>query len=144
MIHTCFQNVGCVKFCERVKQVKNHPELIRLFILNLHNKQSSFSGVTFELSSNSIAHATGLPDVGEKWFKRAKLDMSCYETFLKPRYKEGCKTIFPSSHLLERYSPLMKVIMKYFTCEGRYSRLYSYHIRLIMHFTRVKMLHFPY
>ena len=49
-----------------------------------------------------------------------------------------------SKHFLERYAPLMKVIMKYFTCEGRYSRLYSYHIRLLMHFTRVKMLHFPY
>jgi len=34
--------------------------------------------------------------------------------------------------------------MKYFTCEGRYSRLYSYHIRLLMHFTKVKMLNLPY
>ena len=79
--------------------------------------------MTYELSSDTIAHATGLPDVGEKWFKTAKLDMSCYEPFLKPRYKEGYKTIFPFSHLLDRYAPLMKVIMKYFTCEGRYSRL---------------------
>ena len=39
---------------------------------------------------------------------------------------------------------MMRVIMKYFTCEGRLSRLYSYHIRLLMHFTRVKMLHFTY
>ena len=74
--------------------MKNHPELTRLFILILHNKQSSLIGVTFELSLDAIFSATGIPDVGEKWFKRAKLDMSCYEPFLKPRYKEGCNTIF--------------------------------------------------
>ena len=72
------------------------------------------------------------------------MDLSHYEPFLKPRYKDDCKSIFPFSHFLERYAPLMRVIMKYFTCEGRFSRLYSYHIRFLMHFTRVKILHFPY
>ena len=82
MIITCFQNVGCFQFCERVQQVKTHLELTRLFILNPHNKQSSFVGVTFELSSDTFANATGIPDVGEKWFKRENLDISCYEPFL--------------------------------------------------------------
>ena len=36
---------------------------------------------------------------------------------------------------------MMKIIMKYFTYEGRFSWLYSYHIWLLMHFTRVRMLH---
>ena len=144
MIITCFQDVGCFQFCEKVQQVQSHPELTRLFILNLHDKQSNFVGVKFELSSNAIAHATGILNVGEKWFKRENSDISCYEPFLKPRYKEGCKSIFPFTHFLERYAPLMRVTMKYFTCEGRYSRIYSYHIRLLMHFTRVKMFHLPY
>ena len=39
MIVTCFQNVGHFNFCERVEQVQSHPELTRLFILNLHEKQ---------------------------------------------------------------------------------------------------------
>ena len=69
--------------------------------------------------------------------------MSYYEPFIKRGYKEGCKTIFPFSHLLERYAPLMKVIMNYFTYEGLCSRLYSYHVRLLMHFTRLNMLNFP-
>ena len=70
---------------ERVQQVKNHPELTRLFILNLHKKQSSLVAMTFELSSNAISSATSIPDVGEKWLKREKLDMNCYEPFIKPR-----------------------------------------------------------
>lgn len=34
--------------------------------------------------------------------------------------------------------------MKYFSCEGQFSRLYAYHIRLLMHFTRVRMMNLPY
>ena len=82
--------------------------------------------------------------MGERWFKREKLALSYYEPFLKPRYQQGCKNFFPFSYLLERYAPLMRQIIKYFTCEGRYSRLYSYHIRLLMHFTRVNLLNLPY
>ena len=44
----------------------------------------------------------------------------------------------------DRFAPLMKIIIKYFTCEGRFSRLYAYHIRLLMHFTRVRMMNIPY
>ena len=38
----------------------------------------------------------------------------------------------------------MKLIMKYFSYEGRFSRSYAYHIRLLMHFTRVRMMNLPY
>ena len=38
----------------------------------------------------------------------------------------------------------MKMIMRCFTCEGRFSRLYQYHIRLLMHFTIVKPLNLPH
>ena len=124
--------------------MQNHPELTRLFILNLHEKQVDLAGVNFELSFDAIANATRIPSVGEKWFKQANIDMSYYEPFLKPIYKDNCKSIFPFSHLLEIYAPLMRIIMKYFTCEGRFSSLYSYHLRLLMHFTRVRMLHLPY
>ena len=112
MIVTCFQNVGFFHFCEKFQQVQSHPELTRVFILNLHGKQLKFIGVTFELSLDSISHATGISNVGEKCFKRENYDISCYEPFLKPRYKKSYKTIFPFSHLLERYAPFMRVIMK--------------------------------
>ena len=63
---------------------------------------------------------------------------------MKPAYKNECKAIFPFSPLFNSYAPLMKVIMKYFTCEGRYSRVYSYHVRLLMHFTRTHLLNIPF
>lgn len=48
--------------------------------------------------------------------------------------------VFPFRFLRNEYAPLMRLIMRYFTCEGRFSRVYSYHIRLLMHFTRVRMM----
>ena len=69
--------------------MQNHPELTRIFIINLQDKQVNLAGVTFELSSDVIANATGIPSVGEKWFKQANLDMSYYEPFLKPIYKDN-------------------------------------------------------
>ena len=121
MILTCFQDVGCYQFCENIKQVQSHLDLIRLFILSLQNHQVNLVGVNFELSSESIAKATGIPDIGERWFKQKKLDLSYYEPYLKPSCQQSCKDVFPFSHLLERYALLMRKIIKYFTYEVRYS-----------------------
>lgn len=38
----------------------------------------------------------------------------------------------------------MRLIIRYFSCEGRFSHLYAYHIRLLMHFTRVRFMNIPY
>ena len=38
----------------------------------------------------------------------------------------------------------MKLIIRYFSCEDRFSRLYAYHIRLSMHFMRVRLMSIPY
>jgi hypothetical protein len=38
-------------------------------------------------------------------------------------------------HLVEGFDKMMKIIQRYFTCEGRFNMLYQYHIRLLLHFT---------
>ena len=118
--------------------------LTRIFISNLHENQVTLAGVTFTVSTAIILAAIGIPNVGEKWFKHNELEEHYYEPFMKPRYKNEKKRFFPFSYLLDRYAPIMKIIMKYFSCEGRFSRLNTYHIQLLMHFTRVKMLNIPY
>ena len=82
--------------------------------------------------------------MGENWYKGQVIDKEYYEPYVKARYRDQMKRVFPFNFLEDRYAPLMKIIIKYFTCEGRFSRLYAYHIRLIMHFTRVKMINLPY
>ena len=52
--------------------------------------------------------------------------------------------VFPLRFLRDEFAPLMKLIIRYFSYEGRFSRLYAYHVRLLMHFTRVRMMNIPY
>lgn len=80
----------------------------------------------------------------KKWYKAQDLDEHYYEPYIKSRYRNEKKRTFPSRFLEDKYAPMVRIIMKYFTCEGRFSRLYTYHIRLIMHFKRVKMLNNAY
>ena len=144
MTVTCFKHVGCFGFCEKIQRVQHHPMLSRLFISNIHDNQVTLASVTFTVSTAIISTATGIPNVGKKWFKQKDLEEHYYEPYIKPRYKNGKKRVFPFSYLLDKYSPMMKIILKYFSCEARFSRLYTYHIWLLMHFTRVKMLNIPY
>jgi len=144
MTVTSFKHLGCFEFYEKVQKVQYHPMLSRFFISNLHDNQVTLAGVTFIVSTAIISSSTGIPNIGEKWFKQGDLERHYYEPYIKPRYRNDRKRMFPFSYLLDIYVPMMKIIMRYFNCEGRFSKLYTYHIRLLMHFTRVKILNTPY
>ena len=127
-----------------IERVKFHHELARLFVTHLHNNEVTLAGITFTISPAIISEATGIPDVGEKWNKGQDIDREYYEPYIEARYKEKMKRVFPFKFLEDRFVPLMKIIIKYFTCEGRFYQLYAYHIRLLMHFTGVRMMNIPY
>lgn len=141
---SCFKHQSCFGFCEMVERIKFHHELARLFVTHLHNNEVTLAGITFILSPVVISEATGILDVGEKWKKGQDIDREYYEPYIKARYKDKMKRVFPFKFLENRFAPLMKIIIKYFTYEGRFSHLYAYHIRLLMHFTRVRMMNIPY
>ena len=123
-----FHELGCLCFFQKFQEVKNHPPLTHLFSLRLQEGKVHIVGLDFILIPKAVSKATKIPYLGEKWFKKAYLNQDHYKPFLKPSYQNEGKAIFPSSHLLNSYALLMKVIIRYFTCEGRYSRVYSYHI----------------
>ena len=123
-IKKLFEYVGCLGFCERIQEVGCHAKLTSLFATNFKKDKTTIAGVYFIVSTDVIATATGIPNHGEIWFKGMDLDIENYKVFLKPHYKDTPTHIFPFRQLLDRYAPLMKMIMKYFTCEGRFSRLY--------------------
>ena len=127
-----------------VARIQFHHELAHLFVLHLHDGQATLAGVTFTLTPESISLATSIPNIGEQRNKRRKIDRKHYEPYIKPDYLRQLSRLFPFWYLKDSYAPLMKLIMKYFSCEGRFSHLYAYHIRLLMHFTRVRMMNLPY
>ena len=124
--------------------MKYHHELARLFVLHLHNGQINLVGVTFTLTPETIVEATGIPNVGEQWNKGEVVGKEHYEPYIKASYQKKISRVFSFRYLQDTYAPLMKLIIKDFSCEGIFSRLYTYHVRLLMHFTRVRMMNLPY
>ena len=131
----CFRYMSCLQFCERLAQIQHHRELARLFVLHLHDGQVTLAGVNFVFSLEAISLATGIPNVGEVWPKRKWLDFVYFEPYVRPTFVHHLSGNFPFRFLREEYAPIMRLIMHYFTCEGRFSQVFSYHIRLLMHFT---------
>ena len=55
---SCFIYVRCYYFFEKVKIVQHHPQLTRLFILNLHDNRVTLAGVNFAISTYIIVDAS--------------------------------------------------------------------------------------
>jgi hypothetical protein len=50
----------------------------------------------------------------------------------------------PRNYILAHHDKLLRVMQRYFTCEGSFNKVYMYHIRLLMHFTSKKSINLPY
>jgi hypothetical protein len=46
--------------------------------------------------------------------------------------------------MLEGFDKMLKVIQRYFTCEGRFNMIYQYHIRILLHFTGKEVINLPF
>ena len=68
-----------------------------------------------------------------------------FSSYLKPEHKNVVwKKNIPSTWLEEKWQQLLKTIMVYMTCEGRYTRVMIYHFKLMSHFTCRIPLNLPF
>ena len=71
--------------------------------------------------------------------------MNPYKEFLKDDYvNEDLSKAVPRNYVKEYYAHLLTCIQKYLTCEGRYNNVYSYHFKLILHFTGKVSIDLPF
>jgi hypothetical protein len=138
-----FQRVGCLNFCQKMQ--RGHPEVAKQFALNFSGTKTKVGMLEFEVSEHSISVATEIPDCGEKWFKSMSLNSSFSKEFFKPEYQgDNLSKGVPRSHMLEYFDKMLRVIQRYFTCEGRFNMVYQYHIRLLLHFTGKESMNLPF
>jgi hypothetical protein len=92
-----------------------------------------------------IAKVTELPRTRENWFKTIITKDVEFSSYLKPEHK--CliwKKDIPISFLEEKWQHLLKSILVYITCEGRYNMVMIYHFKIMNHFTGRSPLNLPY
>jgi hypothetical protein len=143
MVREVFQRVGCLSFFQNMQ--RGHPEVARQFALHFDGIKTKVGDLEFEVSEASIATATGIPNTGERWFKSMILNVSFSKDFLKSDYQtDNLSKGVPRSHLVEDFDKMLKIIQRYFTCEGRFNMLYQYHIRLLLHFTGKYAMNIPF
>ena len=92
-----------------------------------------------------IAEVIELPRTGESWFKTTITKNVEFRSYLKPEHKNIVwKKSIPTSWLEEKWQHLVKEILVYITCEGRYNRVIIYHFKLMNHFTGRSPLNLPF
>ena len=101
--------------------------------------------LNFAISLGLIALVIDIPRGEERWFKNFRFEMEPCKMFLKPKFAETDLTkAVPRSYIKNTYANLLFNIQRYFTCEGRYHKVYSYHFKLLLHFTGIISLDFPF
>jgi hypothetical protein len=138
-----FQRVGCLNFYQNIQ--RGHPEVVRQFYLHFHGLNTKVWDLEFEVSETFISAPTRIPITGENWFKSMALDATFSKDFLNPEYQtDNLSKGVPRSHLVGEFDKMLRIIQRYFTCEGRFNTLYQYHIRLLLHFTSKFEMNIPF
>jgi len=115
------------------------------FALNYNGIKTKVGPLELAVTPDSIAAATEIPRQGEKWFKVQKFQLANCDDFLMTEHKGADLTDgVPKSWLEKHYQQFLKIIQRFFTCEGRYDTVRQYHFRLLLHFTGREMLDIPY
>jgi hypothetical protein len=143
MAREVFQRVGYLTFCQNMQ--RGHAEVARKFASHFDGLNTKVGDIDFEVSETSISTAIGIPITEEKWFKSMVLNAAFSKDFLKPEYQtDNLSKGVPRSHLVGEFDKILKIIQRYFTCEGRFNTLYQYHISFLLHFIGKDEMNIPF
>jgi len=138
-----FRQVGCYRFCEKMQGY--HKQMSMDFALNFDGIKTKVGPLEVAVNPDSISAATEIPRVGEKWFKVQRFKLANCDDFLVVEHKGAdLSDGVPKSWLEKPYQQFLKIIQRFFTCEGRYDTVRQYHFRLLLHFTGREMLDIPF
>jgi hypothetical protein len=115
------------------------------FSLTFDGRKAVIGQDKFQVDEALIDEVKELPKTGENWFKTTITKNVEFRSYLKLEHK--ClvwKKEIPMSFLEEKWQQLLKDILVYITCEGRYNRVMIYHFKLMNHFTGRNPLNLPY
>lgn len=132
-----------MRFCENIQGY--NLQLTKDFAKSFDGLEAKIGTLTFPVIEVTIKVAIEIPLHGEQWFKGMPLDIIHYRDFLKHEHiDKEYGAIVPKEYLLENYNNLLQAIQSYFTCEGKFGRVYQYHFILLMHLSGKIPLNFPF
>ena len=101
--------------------------------------------LNMSVTPETIALVTEIPRGQENWFKGFRFDMEACKMLMKPEYAEmDLNNAVPRNCIKDSYAKLLFNIQRYFTYEGRYHKVYTYHLKLLLHFIIMISLDLPF
>jgi hypothetical protein len=128
------------------KFVGSCEEVALEFSHSFDGERATVGNITIRISEDSIAHVIGLPQIGERYFKTKHFKDKSWAPFISSlrvaaiNWKKG----IPRSWLIYPWDELAYLIHKFITCEGRFSIIYLYHIKLLQHLKGDCEINMPY
>ena len=116
------------------------------FAHSFDGEMATVGNLTIRISEYIIAHVTGLPQIGERYLKTNHFKDKSWASFISRsrvaavNWKKG----IPRSWLIHPWDELAYLIQKFITCEGRFSIIYLYHIKLLQHLKGDCEINMPY
>ena len=138
-----FKAVGCYQYCQKLQDF--HQQVAEAFALTYDGRKATIGKEEFLVDEALIAEITELPRTGECWFKTTVPAEVEFRSYLKPEHRSlSWKENVPMSFLEIQWQYLLKAIIAYITCDGRYKRVMVYHFKLLNHFTGRSPINLPY
>jgi hypothetical protein len=116
------------------------------FAHSFDGERATVGNLTIRISEDIIAHVTGLPQIGERYFKTKRFKDKSWPSFISRsrvatvNWKKG----IPRSWLIHPWDELTYLIQKFITCGVRFSIIYLYHIKLLQHLKGDCEINMPY
>jgi len=109
-------------------------QVTKEFALNFTGLNSKVGVLELPISLEVISVITKIPRGRERWFKNFKFDMTPCKEFLKLEFIDSyLNKSVPKSFVKDSYTNLLTCIQRCFICEGRYHKVYSYHLKLLLY-----------
>lgn len=100
-------------------------QITKEFALNFTGLNSKVGMLELSISLEIISVVSEIPRGEERWFKNFKFDMTPCKEFLKPEFIDSdLNKSVPRNFVKDSYANLLTCIHRYFTCEGRYHKVY--------------------
>ena len=122
----------------------HNVEVTRQFALTFKEIVAHIGDIRLEIYEYFIAKATNQPQRSERWFKMKEVNKEKLKSFLLP-LPEGFddKNGYLVKYVQPQWEMIFHMIIHYITCDGRYSSVPFYHLRILMAFKGSKLI-LPY
>ena len=120
-------------------------EVTRQFVETFDGIKAQVGNLILSIIEEYISQVTRIPQVGKKWFKKQYMEEKSWTPYInKSRKVYNWVSGVSMSWLKSPWDEIAYLIQKYVTCEGRFSLVFLYHIRILQHLNHEKPMNMWY